>query len=97
MKIAQAGSHSSSSLFLMLYRTNPNGTTQPVYKSENQRIGNGAFKFVRVFSDTDTLANSMDASEIFVKIYRYDKSGNHKCAFTQKMQLQALNIAAVEQ
>ena len=60
MIITQCGSYGSSSLFIMLYRTNPNGSTQPVYKSENQKLFNGQFKFGRVFSDTDTLANGQE-------------------------------------
>lgn len=58
---------------------------------------NNEFKFNRVFSDTDRLANNNDESEIFVKIFKFVKSGSHKCILTEKVTLQKLRVAAIEQ
>jgi len=97
LQVAQSGIQANQSVFFVLYRTNSSGSSQPVYKSENQRALGNQYKFGRVFSDTDTLANSMDNLDIFLKLFQYQSAGNHKCLATMKVQLQQLTIAALEQ
>ena len=50
-----------------------------------------------MFSNTDSLANGVDTSDIIFKLYQYSPSGNHKEVFKKSTNLSALNIAALEQ
>lgn len=87
LTVTDAGRYGAYPLFMMLHKTNQNGSTQPVYKSENQKQWQNKFSFKRVFSDTDRLANSIDESTIYVKIFKFEKSGSHKCIMTEKVNL----------
>ena len=40
------------------------------------------FRFGRVFSDTDKLADSKDGQDIIIKVFQHDRAGNHKCVVT---------------
>lgn len=80
----------------MIFKTNDNGSTQPVYKTENQKMWQNAFSFKRIFTDTDRLADSKDENTIFVKVFKFVKSGSHKCVATEKITLSKLKMAAIE-
>ena len=53
------------------------GEFKPVYKSENKKNNKG-FKWSKVFSDTDTLADGNKSSEILFQLFAYNNNGNHK-------------------
>lgn len=65
---------------MIFYRTQGDNTV-PVYKTENQSSKNG-FKYQRIFSDTDQLANNKESQNIIVKAYRFSLAGNHKVIFS---------------
>ena len=67
-------------MFFILYKADQ--TPKPIYKSENQVNQGGMFRFGRVFSDTDKLADSKDGQDIIIKVFQHDRAGNHKCVVT---------------
>lgn len=50
-----------------------------------------------MFSNTDTLANGNDQSDIILKFYEYSKTGTHREVFKKATNLSSLNVAALEQ
>ena len=77
----------------MLLQTNPSSQPKPVYKSENQKTRAGKFKFGRVFSNTDALANNLYDQPIKLKIYQYGKNGSHKVVFDKDINLDQIKEA----
>ena len=55
------------------------------------------FRFGRVFTDTDKLADSKDGQDIIIKVFQHDRAGNHKSVVTQKTNIQQLTVSSVEQ
>ena len=66
----------SESMFFIISSSSAPGKFTPVFKSENQKGTNKYFKWGRVFTNTDKLANSNDSQQIMIKAFKYDNSGN---------------------